>query len=157
MDACSDRTWTGLGWTARIVENEDGGGWAVAMTHDDHDEPALVVPWVMGRNKKDPKPLGEADFRTQVKAAQDFLTRSQQQIRRAHRRTARAQGPDGEPLLVVFDLISDEFEPQGVLVATNGIGDEVGRAACPPSLKLSRTTAQSWVDSGFRDVYSDEG
>jgi hypothetical protein len=157
MDATSDRTWTGLGWTARIVENEDGGGWALAMTHDDHDEPALVVPWVMGRNKKDPKPLGEEDFRTQVKAAQDFLTRTQQQIRRAHRRTARAQGAGGEPLLVVFDLIPDEFEPQGELVATNAIGDEVGRAACPPSFKLSRAAAQSWVDGGFRDIYGDDG
>ena len=157
MDACSDRTWTGLGWTACIVENEDGGGWALAMTHDDHDEPALVVPWVMGRNKKDPKPLNEADFRTQVKAAQDFLTRTERQIREAHRRSAPAQGEDGGAVVVVFDLIPDEFEPQGELVATNAIGVEVGRAGCPPSYRLTRAAAQAWVDGGFRDVYGDGG
>ena len=46
------RTWTGDGWTAQVIKNEDDDGWAVAMTQDGQAEPALVGPWTMGRDKK---------------------------------------------------------------------------------------------------------
>ena len=52
------RLWQGNGWTARVIKNEDDDGWAVEMIKDGEQEPALVGPWTMGRNKKDPKPLG---------------------------------------------------------------------------------------------------
>ena len=51
------------------------------------DEPLLVVPWVMGRNKKDPKSLNELDFRTQLKAARDFRIRMQNQRRAVFRKS----------------------------------------------------------------------
>ena len=63
----NDRTWSGRGWTAEIVENEDGGGWALSMTRDGNTEPTLVVPWVMGRNKKDPKPLNQKVYSIMMK------------------------------------------------------------------------------------------
>ena len=49
--------WRDNGWTARVIKNEDDEGWAVAMTRDGEAEPALVGPWTMGRDKKNPKPL----------------------------------------------------------------------------------------------------
>ena len=51
------RTWQDKGWTAQVIKNEDDDGWAVAMYKQGHDEPALVGPWTMGRDKKNPKPL----------------------------------------------------------------------------------------------------
>ncbi|MCP4870151.1 MAG: hypothetical protein GY898_15695 [Proteobacteria bacterium] len=145
--------WSDKGWTAEVVLNEDGGGWAVAMTKDGHDEPILVVPWVMGRNKKDPKPLNSADFATQLKAAQDYLTRRENQIRQAYRKIVHVNSADGDRVKVVFDVIPDEFEPEGELVAWSGGRHELGRASCPASLKLTRTVAQDWVDGGFEAVH----
>lgn len=150
-------TWTGLGWTAEIVQNEDGGGWALAMTRDGHDEPILVVPWVMGRNKVDPKPMNPADYATQVKAAQDFLDRREQQIRNAHRASVDVSDADGQRIRVVFDVIPDEVEPQGELVAVTELGEELGRAQAPPSLRLTRAVAQQWVDGGYGPVWGDSG
>lgn len=149
------RRWSDRGWTAEIVQNEDGGGWALSMTHQDLDEPVLVVPWVMGRNKKDPKPLNKADFGTQVKAAQDFLTRSRQQAQRAHRVSRDIDAADGQRVRVVFDVIPDEYDPEGQLVATTMTGQELGRATCPAHFKLTREAAKQWVDQGFQDLYDD--
>ena len=146
-------SWSDKGWTADVVLNEDGGGWALAMTMDGHDEPVLVVPWVMGRNKKDPKPLNAADFATQLKAAQDFVTRREQQLRRAHRRSVYVADATGARVQVVFDVTPDEFEPEGVLVASSELGEELGRVSCAPGLKLTEALAQRWVDGGFEAVY----
>ena len=51
------RLWRDNGWTARVIKNEDDDGWAVEMIKDGEAEPALVGPWTMGRDKKNPKPL----------------------------------------------------------------------------------------------------
>ena len=47
-----------------VIKNEDDDGWAVAMTPDGQAEPALVGPWTMGRDKKNPKPLDSSAFST---------------------------------------------------------------------------------------------
>jgi hypothetical protein len=49
-----DRVWRDAHWTARVIKNEDDDGWAVAMYLDGGSEPALVGPWTMGRDKKNP-------------------------------------------------------------------------------------------------------
>jgi hypothetical protein len=144
------RSWSDKGWTARIVLNEDGGGWALSMTQDGNDEPILIVPWVMGRNKKDPKPLNKADFASQLKAARDFVARHKQQLSAAHRVTRNVSDAAG-PIRVVFDLIPDEFEPEGELVAWRG-QEEVARVRCAAGFKLSQAEAQSWVDEEYGPV-----
>ena len=48
------RQWSDGRWTAQVIKNEDDDGWAVAMTLQGEDEPALVGPWTMGRDKKNP-------------------------------------------------------------------------------------------------------
>ena len=74
------RLWRGDGWTARVIKNEDDDGWAVAMFKDAESEPALVGPWTMGRDKKNPKPLDVNAFNTLVKTAREFVRRSEQQL-----------------------------------------------------------------------------
>src|SRR6185437_1240207 len=76
-----DTLWHDAGWTARIIKNEDDDGWAVEMIKDGEPEPALVGPWTMGRNKKDPKPLDVSAFNTLVKTASEVLRRHEQQLR----------------------------------------------------------------------------
>jgi hypothetical protein len=51
-----ERLWKKNGWIARVIKNEDDDGWAVEMTRVGDAEPALVGPWVMGRDKKTPDP-----------------------------------------------------------------------------------------------------
>jgi hypothetical protein len=77
------RLWRGDGWTAQVIKNEDDDGWAVAMTRDGESEPALVGPWTMGRDKKNPKPLDTNAFNTLVKTASEFVRRSEQQLHAA--------------------------------------------------------------------------
>src|SRR3954454_23169849 len=72
--------WKADGWAARIIKNEDDDGWAVEMTRDGELEPALVGPWTMGRDKKNPKPLDPSAFSTLVRAANEVRTRHQQQL-----------------------------------------------------------------------------
>jgi hypothetical protein len=74
------RLWRGDGWTARVIKNEDDDGWAVALFKDAESEPALVGPWTMGRDKKNPKPLDGNAFSTLVKTAREFVRRSEQQL-----------------------------------------------------------------------------
>eukprot|EP01037_Dinobryon_pediforme_P034262 gene34262-40087_t len=74
------RLWQDNGWTARVIKNEDDEGWAVAMCKDGEPEPALVGPWTMGRDKKNPKPLDAAAFTTLVKTASEVLRRHEQQL-----------------------------------------------------------------------------
>ena len=75
------RLWMSNGWTARVIKNEDDDGWAVEMTRDGESEPALVGPWTMGRDKKNPKPLDNNAFSTLVKTATEVLQRHAQQRR----------------------------------------------------------------------------
>ncbi len=68
-----------IGWTARIIKNDDGEGWG-EMIKDGEREPALVGPWTMGRDNKSPKPLDTAGFNTLVKTASAVLRRVEQQL-----------------------------------------------------------------------------
>ncbi len=72
--------WSDERWTARVIKNEDDDGWAVAMTRHGDPEPALVGPWTMGRDKKNPKPLDAPAFHTLVKTANEVLRRHEQQL-----------------------------------------------------------------------------
>ena len=74
------RLWRDDGWTARVIKNEDDDGWAVAMFMDGESEPALVGPWTMGRDKKNPKPLDVNAFHTLVKTAAEFIRRNEQHL-----------------------------------------------------------------------------
>ena len=76
------RLWRDQGWTARVVKNNDDEGWAVEMIKQGVPEPALVGPWTMGRDKKNPKPLDAAAFNTLVKTAYEVIRR--------HRRRSRS-------------------------------------------------------------------
>ncbi|MDP2769837.1 MAG: hypothetical protein Q8O81_08400, partial [Giesbergeria sp.] len=73
------RLWSDGRWMARVIKNEDDDGWAVSMTLQGEDEPALVGPWTMGRDKKNPKPLDVNAFNTLVKTASEVLRRHEQQ------------------------------------------------------------------------------
>lgn len=142
------RLWKDNGWTARVIKNEDDDGWAVAMTRDGEREPALVGPWTMGRDKKNPKPLDTAAFNTLVKTAHEVVRRHEQALHAALHKRQRVAGADG-PVLVTLDVVPDEFDPHALLAAQDAAGETLARVKVRPDFRLSAASAQAWVEGGF--------
>jgi len=142
------RLWSSDGWTARVLKNEDDDGWAVAMIKDGEPEPALVGPWTMGRDKKNPKPLDVNAFNTLVKTASEFVRRHEQQLHATlHQRitvTANAAR-----ITVSLDIVPDEDHPHALLSAHDETGELLADVRVAPSFKLSRASAVAWAESGF--------
>jgi len=140
-------TWKEDGWTAQVMANDDEG-WAVSMTRDGESEPALVGPWTMGRNKKDPKPLDGTAFRTLVKTAAEVIRRHEQQLHaRLHRDLTVGVGIDA--VKVSLDIIPDEDDPHAILSALNCYGEPLGRVRVEPTFKLTVASATAWIQKDF--------
>jgi hypothetical protein len=143
------RVWQGNGWTARVIKNEDDEGWAVAMIKDGEPEPALVGPWTMGRDKKNPKPLDTAAFHTLVKTAAEVLRRHEQQLHALlHKSTVIFVG-DAE-LKVTLDIVPDEEHPYALLAAIDETGEPVAQARVAATFKLTTDSASAWAANDFR-------
>jgi hypothetical protein len=143
-----DRLWSDERWTARVIKNEDDDGWAVAMTLHSESEPALVGPWTMGRDKKNPKPLDVSAFNTLVKTANEVLRRHEQQLFAQLNRSADVT-VQGRRIRVTLKIVPDEEGATASLVAEDHFGEELGRVTVPPSFNLNANSALAWAESGF--------
>ena len=142
------RLWQDNGWTARVIKNEDDDGWAVSMTPDGQVEPALVGPWTMGRDKKNPKPLDTSAFNTLVKTAAEFVRRHEQQLHATlHQEIVITHA--GARVSVTLDIEPDEDNPSAMLRATDASGEVLGEARVSPGFKLTRASAGAWGDAQF--------
>jgi len=142
------RLWHDDGWTARVIKNEDDDGWAVEMIRDGEPEPALVGPWTMGRDKKNPKPLDVNAFNTLVKTASEVLRRHEQQRHAMLHREVDVDGPQGR-ITVTLDIVPDEDDPHAILAARDTAGTELARYRVSAGFRLSRTSASAWVADGL--------
>jgi hypothetical protein len=142
------RLWRDNGWTARVIKNEDDEGWAVAMTLQGQAEPALVGPWTMGRDKKNPKPLDTAAFNTLVKTASEVLRRHEQQLQAQLHRQVRVDSAAGR-VEVSLDIVPDDEAPTAVLSAHDAAGGLLARVAVSPGFRLDRASASAWIASGY--------
>jgi hypothetical protein len=143
------RLWQGNGWTARVIKNEDDDGWAVAMYKDGESEPALVGPWTMGRDKKNPKPLDTPAFHTLVKTASEVIRRHEQQLHARLHKSTVVSTAEGE-LKVTLDIVPDEDNPYALLSAFDDMGERVAQVRVAPDFKLSPTSASTWIENDFR-------
>ena len=142
------RLWSDRGWTARVMKNEEDEGWAVAMFQDGESEPALVGPWTMGRDKKNPKPLDVNAFNTLVKTANEVLRRHQQQLHAQLHKTLNVNTPESD-LRITLDIVPDEEHPYGVLSAFDGDGNELAKVRVAASFKLDLKSAWRWIENDF--------
>jgi len=143
------RLWVGNGWTARVIKNDDDEGWAVAMIKDGEPEPALVGPWTMGRDKKNPKPLDTNAFNTLVKTASEVLRRHEQQLHAQLHKTVYVSF-DGGQIKVTLDIVPDEDHPYAMLGAYDQDGEEVAKVRTSAGFKLSATSAAAWIENDYR-------
>jgi hypothetical protein len=140
--------WRDNGWTARVIKNNDDDGWAVEMMKDGQAEPALVGPWTMGRDKKNPKPLDTAAFSTLVKTASEVLRRHEQQLHAQLHKSVFVMAPAGR-VEVTLDIVPDDDDAHGVLKAIDAQGNELAQMRVPAAFKLSPNSAAAWIDGGF--------
>ncbi|WP_066743020.1 hypothetical protein [Cupriavidus sp. D384] len=145
------RLWRDKGWTAKVIKNEDGDGWAVEMTRDGSAEPALVGPWTMGRNKVDPKPLDAAAHQTLVKTASEVIRRHEQQLHAQLNREVTIETAS-QIVNVRLAITPDDFEPFGTLTAMGQTGDVLAAIHVQADFRLTRDSAIRWADGGFGKI-----
>ena len=146
------RLWRGDGWTAKVIKNEDDDGWAVAMIKDGEPEPALVGPWTMGRDKKNPKPLDAPAFSTLVKTASEFVRRHEQQLHATLHQSitiSATVNAKSARITVSLDIVPDEDNPHALLSAHDEGGEQLAQVRVAPSFKLSRASAVAWAENDF--------
>jgi hypothetical protein len=145
----SPRLWRDDGWTARVIKNEDDEGWAVEMLKDGESEPALVGPWTMGRDKKNPKPFDAPAFHTLVKTASEVLRRHEQQLHAQLHKSITLDLPSGT-LNVTLDIVPDEDNPYALLTAHDTDGVRLAQVQVAPTFRLSKASATAWAENDFR-------
>ncbi|MBY0463795.1 MAG: hypothetical protein K2W33_02505 [Burkholderiales bacterium] len=143
------RLWQGDGWTAKVIKNEDDDGWAVEMMRDGEREPALVAPWTMGRDKKNPKPLDSAAFYTWVKTANEVVRRHEQQLHALLHKSVKLS-MEGEPIEVMLDITPDDDAPYAVLSAHDRFGECLAQVTVDAGFKLNDRSAEAWVRQGYK-------
>lgn len=142
------RLWRSGEWTARVIKNDDDEGWAVAMIKRGESEPALVGPWTMGRDKKNPKPLDTAAFNTLVKTASEVLRRHEQQLHaQLHKRMAVTTAQ--ADIDVTLDIVPDEDDPYALLSAFDAAGARLAQVRVPADFRLTRASAAEWIDNAY--------
>ena len=146
------RLWRDDGWTARVIKNEDDDGWAVEMTKDGEPEPALVGPWTMGRDKKNPKPLDANAFNTLVKTAHEVRRRHEQHLHAMLHKSVVVTSGDSA-IIVTLDIVPDDESPYAVLTARTArdrTGPPLGEVRVAASFKLTDGSALAWIEEGYR-------
>jgi hypothetical protein len=142
------RRWSDGRWTAQVHRNDDEG-WAVSMTLAGQSEPALVGPWTMGRDKKNPKPLDVNAFHTLVKTAHEVLRRHEQQRdAELHRRVAVNEASGR--ITVCLDIVPDEDQPEATLTALDEAGETLGHCRVAPNFRLTSASASAWIAGGYQ-------
>jgi hypothetical protein len=138
------RLWRDNGWTARVVKNNDDEGWAVEMIRQGEPEPALVGPWTMGRDKKNPKPLDTAAFNTLVKTASEVIRRHEQAQQALHHKETVVGA-----VRVTLDIVIDDDEAHALLAAHGADGEPLAQVRVPANFRLTAASAAAWIEAGY--------
>ena len=142
------RLWAQKGWTARVIKNEDDDGWAVEMTPDGQAEPALIGPWTMGRDKKNPNPLDINAFNTLVKTASEVVRRHEQHLHATLHKKLTVTS-NNQQITVALDIVLDEDDPHALLSATDLDGTELAKIKVKPDFKLNSNSAHAWIENDY--------
>ena len=143
------RLWRDHGWTARVVKNNDDEGWAVEMVKAGEPEPALIGPWTMGRDKKNPKPLDVNAFNTLVKTASEVIRRHEQALQALLHKVVVLALPAGR-VTVTLDIVPHEDDPHALLAAVDADGSELARHPVAAGCRLNQASATAFAETGYR-------
>jgi hypothetical protein len=142
-DISEPRLWRKNGWTAKVVKNEDDDGWAVEMRRTGDVDPALVGPWTMGRDKKNPKPLDQSAFSTLVKTAREVIERAENAARARLHKSIAFLDESERRVRVDLDIVPDEDDPHAMLSSFDDHTNELlQRTRVSASFKLTAQNAE---------------
>ncbi|MBL8524173.1 MAG: hypothetical protein JNN20_10820, partial [Betaproteobacteria bacterium] len=119
---------------------------------DGEPEPALVGPWTMGRDKKNPKPLDAAAFHTLVKTAYEVRRRHEQHLHATLNKKVVVRSGDGE-FVVTLVIVPDEDSPYATLTARRARdrdGAPLAEVRVAATFKLTDASAVAWIEDEFR-------
>jgi hypothetical protein len=142
------RLWRDNGWTAKVVKNNDDDGWAVEMIKAGQPEPALVGPWTMGRDKRNPKPLDTGAFNTLVKTASEFVRRHEQQLHALLHKSVVVKTAEGR-ITVTLDIVPDDDDAHAMLAAHDADAALLGRVRVAANFRLTPDSAAAWIAGGY--------
>ena len=119
------------------------------MTPDGQVEPALVGPWTMGRDKKNPKPLDSSAFNTLVKTAAEFVRRHEQQLHATlHQSIAITHKSDR--ITVTLDIEPDDENPSAMLRAVDASGEPLAAVRVTPGFQAHAGERKRLGRGGFQ-------
>ena len=154
-DVTEPTLWKKSGWIAKVIKNDSDDGWAVAMTRIGDEEPSLVGPWTMGRDKRNPKPLDQPAFMTLVKTANEILLRHEQSARARLHKTLSFDydtlSTTGAPLRlrVDLDIAPDDDDPHAILaVFEETTGEPLRSGRVSAGFKLNAAGVTRWLKTG---------
>lgn len=148
-DVMSPTLWRKSGWIAKVIKNEDDDGWAVEMTRIGDPEPALVGPWTMGRDKKNPKPLDPSAFNVLVKTAKEVVRRHEHHAHAMLHKSFSYVRADGQRVRADLDVAPDEDDPHAVLACFDDVtGEPLRSGRVSPGFKLSAARVERYLESG---------
>jgi hypothetical protein len=149
LDLSTPTLWRRGEWTARVVEAEEGGGWAVQMERAGDPEPALVGPWTMGRDKVSPKPLDQSAFQTLVKTARDVLERHDAAMRALLHKVHHYTRADGTRVEAHLHLTPDDDDPRAQLrLLDAATGKLLAEREVPAGFRLTAAHVEAAVAGG---------
>ena len=91
----------------RVIKNEDDDGWRWRCCCAARTSLALVGPWTMGRDKRNPKPLDATAFNTLVKTASEVIRRHEQQLHARLNKNVTVSA-QGQRIKVLLAIVPDE-------------------------------------------------
>ena len=121
------------------------------MTKDGEPEAGLTVPWTMGCDKKNPKPLDASAFHILLPAAREIRMRHEHQLHASLNKKVVLRVNDAD-IVVTLAIVPDEDAPYAIFSARPGRdGDAVALAEvrATASFKLTDAIATAWIENGF--------
>lgn len=147
-DVMEPTLWRKSGWIAEVIAGDDEG-WAVSMTRVGDDEPALVGPWTMGRDKKSPKPLDQGAFLTLVKTATEVLMRHEQSARAQLHNSLTFFNDEGRRVRADLDIVPEVDDPHAILALFDSVTGELLRSGrVSAGFKLTAKAALEFLEHG---------
>jgi hypothetical protein len=75
--------------------------------------------------------------------------RQEQQLRAAHHQSITVSAQSGR-ISITLDIVADEDDPHALLRAHDANDELLAQVRVGPGFKLSRASANAWIEDGFR-------
>lgn len=132
-----------------IIKNEDDDGWVVEMVKDGEFEFVFVGLWIMGCDKKNLKLMDVNVFCMFVKIVIEVLMWYEQQWCVMLYKEVMVQDEVGQDVLVIFDIVLDEFELYVQFKVVDLYGELLVDVKVLVGFKFNKVSVECWVVLGF--------